>query len=345
MSTPTYDKLAGWESAFRTAPEVDGRRYTLQPVTLQSRDGTDSLEVLRCRRADGGTAYFRDQSIEKSRVCLHFTVGNLRGDIYTLTGDSRLSVAFVVARDGTIYELFDHRAWSYHLGPSDRYDNTAMSAVSVGIELSNYGPLTPKGDVLEHAYGSTYCTLAQTEAYVELDEPFRGHRYFASYTASQLDAVARLVRFLCVDLSLPPKLLSEDERFGLLEDLSPHGVGTEFMGACSHANFRTDKWDIGPAFDWAGLQEALEDGPLSFGGRDAEAHLTARERLALSELPEADDAAAADVDPHHRHVVHAGDTLESCARRYGTTVAALRARNDLPDDAVLHEGQVLWLPR
>jgi LysM repeat protein len=49
--------------------------------------------------------------------------------------------------------------------------------------------------------------------------------------------------------------------------------------------------------------------------------------------------------PGGEYVVQHGDTLFSISRRYGTTVAALVARNDLASpDAILAVGQKLAIP-
>ncbi|HYW05790.1 MAG TPA: LysM peptidoglycan-binding domain-containing protein, partial [Longimicrobium sp.] len=45
------------------------------------------------------------------------------------------------------------------------------------------------------------------------------------------------------------------------------------------------------------------------------------------------------------HVVKSGDTLYSLARRYDTTVAALRSANDMDEDDAIRPGQKLRVPR
>lgn len=298
MTTPRFDRIPDEERSFRRTGVFGGYRCRLTPVTLVSRDNSAEIDVVRCRPADGRTDYFGHRSIPKARICLHATLGALRGDILTLTNASkgRLSVAFVVARDGTIYELFESDKWAYHLGPSKHYRNTDMSAVSVGIELSNFGPLKRAGHRLL-AYDSTYCTIDQTDAYVELDEPFRGHRYFASHTEAQLQATIRLVDYLCAEHQIPPVLLPENQRYELLSDLRRTGVGTRFMGICSHVNFREDKTDLGPAFDWAALEAGLA-GPMSFGMEPALPSIEDR----MTGLDFGDEAGAPDavIDPHDR---------------------------------------------
>ena len=74
---------------------------------------------------------------------------------------------------------------------------------------------------------------------------YRGIDYFASYPSPQLDAVTRLVSHLC-------------DRFGILKTIPPASRRGQcdrtyfknYKGVASHQNFRKDKWDVGPAFDW-----------------------------------------------------------------------------------------------
>jgi hypothetical protein len=62
--------------------------------------------------------YFVATKTTKKAVVLHFTAGFLWGDIDTLTRENfDVSVSYVVARNGRVYELFSPEHWSYHLGP------------------------------------------------------------------------------------------------------------------------------------------------------------------------------------------------------------------------------------
>ncbi len=63
------------------------------------------------------TGYYYETEHKKERIVLHFTAGNVRSDMITLTTQDRhVSVPFVIARDGTIYQLFSSKFWSGHLG-------------------------------------------------------------------------------------------------------------------------------------------------------------------------------------------------------------------------------------
>jgi N-acetyl-anhydromuramyl-L-alanine amidase AmpD len=85
--------------------------------------------LFRRRRPDTETAYFANLKIGQgisirpkhplpnSSMVLHFTAGNLSGGMSALTTqDRRVSTAFVLARDGTIYQLFSSKYWSGHIG-------------------------------------------------------------------------------------------------------------------------------------------------------------------------------------------------------------------------------------
>jgi hypothetical protein len=64
----------------------------------------------------------------------------------------------------------------------------------------------------------------------------------------QVDATAALVRSICDRFSISPTLPGSSRRF----EFEP-GTFATYKGVCSHANFRLDKWDIGPAFPWERL--------------------------------------------------------------------------------------------
>ncbi len=234
-------------------------------VPLPDNPDEEELEVVRCDRKSGFKGYFIQEKTTKERIVLHFTVGNVLSDTRSLTDEQRgrVSVPFVLARDGRIYRLFSSTMWSYHLGKDAIGGNTIQSKASIGIEISNYGGLKEVAGNLETAYSrlnakktpDIYCSLAETHLYHKLDEPYRGFSYFASYTDAQYESLIKLLRYLTAYYQIPRAFLPESIRYELTQDV------LKFRGICSHVNFRKDKSDIGPAFDWARVIKGLEDAP------------------------------------------------------------------------------------
>jgi N-acetylmuramoyl-L-alanine amidase len=253
------DRLGPYEDDFRIrGRDADAKRFKLEPVSVAIRGSGERLHVVVASRLDGVRSYFYEQPTRKERIALHFTAGYLKGDISALTkADFHVSTPFVIARDGTIYQLFSSKFWSYHLGKGAAGGNEAMSKSSVAIELSNVGYLRPAGGagatrgVLVDPYGGEYCSEGDTGAYVKLAKPFRGYTRFATFTDAQYKSLATLLRYLSATYSIPLKLLPEAQRYDVYPQVA------SWRGITSHVNYQPQaygKWDIGPAFDWHRLE-------------------------------------------------------------------------------------------
>lgn len=204
--------------------------------------------------------YYYDVTHPKERIVLHFTAGNIRSDLNALTRDNyHVSVAFVIGRNGTIYQLFSSKFWSGHIGKGKGNSGTGnnQDKLSIGIELSNYGYLTERDGNLETYYsrlkdsnGKTgptdiYCSLADKEAYVKTAAPFRQQSYYATHTEAQYESLIILLRYLTKTYDIPRKFLPEPKRYEATDEV------LNFKGIVTHINYRSDgKWDIGPGFDW-----------------------------------------------------------------------------------------------
>ena len=112
--------------------------------------------------------------------------------------------------------------WAYHLGKNALGGNKPQSQKTIGIELSNYGPLTLRNGNLETAYSRTkkhpnrvdiYCKESDTDKYHKLETPYRGYRYYTSYTDKQYEQLAVLIKFLCAKYNIPAQLLPKEKRF------------------------------------------------------------------------------------------------------------------------------------
>lgn len=190
----------------------------------------------------GKDDFYYKETVRKTCVVVHSTHGVLTGDIAALTTPNKVSVHFVIARDGTIYQLFDTANWAYHLGASASGGNGAYSKRSVSIELSNIGPLVLRGDTMYDIYGVPYCASADTGAYIA--SKFRSYDYYATYTNNQQANLAWLV-----------KTVAAQNGFALTPPAAPLTYANSAPTATLffHQNVRLDKVDPGPALDYSRL--------------------------------------------------------------------------------------------
>jgi len=177
----------------------------------------------------------------------------------------RIATAYLVERDGTIYEVFDPLYWAHHLGLKVA-KNVLYNKTSIGIELASEGALrsgaelnsylpSPVFDV-EYLYAfdidkppfarakKLYHGFHDNDLFVDLVLEFRGYKFFDSYNEAQVVATIALVKHLCEQFSIP-KVVSATLEF------DPKWM--DFAGVITHANVREDKSDLCPAWDWVRL--------------------------------------------------------------------------------------------
>lgn len=252
-----FNNLLQNEELFKNA-----NKALLSPFSIPITDENISFDgqVYKPNTSD----YFYAVEHLKVRIVLHFTAGNVRSDLQSLTVNKRhVSTAFVVGRDGTVFNLFPSKFWSGHLGAGIGNANTgnAQDKATIGIEISNYGYLIPKEGNLETIYSriynevakknnpvDVYCSQSDTEAYTVISKPFRGQNHFATFTAAQIDNLIILLRFLTKKYSIPRDFLPLESRYKATNEV------LSFKGIVSHINYReSGKWDIGDAFPWEEL--------------------------------------------------------------------------------------------
>jgi N-acetyl-anhydromuramyl-L-alanine amidase AmpD len=186
---------------------------------------------------------------KKDLIVLHFTAGSSAASA-AAGWTQHVAVPYVIDLDGTIYELFDPACWAFHLGiKGDPHHVQDMR--SIGIEIANAGPLKKVGSQMNwwppaQQYGTKFCDAAETGRYIPAS--FRNFDFFAAYPQPQVASVAALVSYLCGRFSIPKTLPPPARQFEC--DTSFYA---SYKGIATHANFRQDKWDIGPAFDWPAL--------------------------------------------------------------------------------------------
>lgn len=197
---------------------------------------------------------------EKSLIVLHHTVGGSAESTFKWWVDDPepVGTAYIVARDGKVFEVFPPRQWAWHLGiKSPRTEQR-----SIGIELASEGALTTQGDagseVLYAFDGRRRLGLATTllaeGRVVRLEWPWRGYQWFDAYEEKQVTSTIKLVAYLCemygIQRWLPPR-----------EDLTLPADRRKWIGwngVLHHAMLRRSKTDLHPGFPWERLRYALE---------------------------------------------------------------------------------------
>lgn len=238
------DEIKKHEDEFFSTLTTNKKKFTLKQTT----DIGNNIKIYSIRPSY--SSYYHATQTKKKSICLHFTVGYIKSDISTLTQeDNHVSVSYVVDRSGRIYELFPDTDWSFHLGKDAIGKNEDMSKQSIGIEISNYGPLTLYGNQLKTIYPAkaelkdrdTYCEASETEFYYK--HSYKGYDYYASMTDIQTEAVAALIKYLSRKHNIPMNFMESDRAFASAKE------ATSFKGIFYHTNVRSDKydWPYGPA--------------------------------------------------------------------------------------------------
>lgn len=188
--------------------------------------------------------YFKDVNV-KTNIVLHHTVSSSASSSIGWFNEKqdKVCTAYVIDKDGTVYELFNPKYWAFHLGIPKT--NGKFDKKTIGIEIVNEGYLTKTDNGMTWFDGKAkYKGIP-----FEVPEGWRGNKYFASYPDIQQTAVAELCYKLCNEFDIPKRVQQRlDFNIQLAE---------KSRGIISHCNVRSDKTDISPAFDLKRLQEAL----------------------------------------------------------------------------------------
>jgi N-acetyl-anhydromuramyl-L-alanine amidase AmpD len=187
--------------------------------------------------------YFAESS-PKSQIYLHHTAGNGNAEgvsRYWNGNDSRIATAFIIGENGTIVQCFSSKHWAWHLGIDQedfarngaKYSNLNKS--SVGIEVCNWGYLKKKGDKYYNYAGG----VVNTSYVTELDQPYKGYKYWYKYSDAQIESLRQLVVYLCDTYDVPKEYRSE---IWAIDKEAFKGT----KGIYTHNSVRKDKSDMYP---------------------------------------------------------------------------------------------------
>jgi N-acetyl-anhydromuramyl-L-alanine amidase AmpD len=187
--------------------------------------------------------YFAESS-PKSQIYLHHTAGNGNAEgvsRYWNGNDSRIATAFIIGENGTIVQCFSSKHWAWHLGIDQedfarngaKYSNLNKS--SVGIEVCNWGYLKKKGDKYYNYAGG----VVNPSYVTELDQPYKGYKYWYKYSDAQIESLRQLVVYLCDTYDVPKEYRSE---IWAIDKEAFKGT----KGIYTHNSVRKDKSDMYP---------------------------------------------------------------------------------------------------
>lgn len=182
---------------------------------------------------------FMPEVVAKNQIVLHHTASGASAvaDIdYWKTTKERVATAFVVARNGDIYQCFNSAQWACHLGVAGAQNaNWKLDKGSIGIEIDSWGLLTQKSGKF-YSWTGEEIPADKVQTY---STPFRGEKYFEKYTPEQIESTVALVKFLCDKFSIPKTVTDS------IWTLSPNALAGK-AGIYTHASYRTDKTDTHP---------------------------------------------------------------------------------------------------
>ena len=201
---------------------------------------------------------------DKNYIFLHHTAGwyNPFNTVHNWANDTRGKIAteFVIGGqsikgnnidyDGEIVDCIPPGGYGWHLGIGRRTSHVE----SVGIEVCNFGYLTKGGYTKQGKWNKLksdkFYTYVGTEAdplqVVELDSPFRGHKYWQKYSDTQIQAIKKLIISIGerdnIDITQGlPKLIKEIGAKAF--EFNADAYYGRVKGVWSHTNVRKDKFD------------------------------------------------------------------------------------------------------
>ncbi|MCU1311539.1 MAG: hypothetical protein JWO20_2664, partial [Candidatus Angelobacter sp.] len=165
-----------------------------------------------------------------------------------------IGTAYIVERDGTIFEVFPPECWAYHLGlkigPTGVVDKR-----SIGIEIASEGALLER-DGKFYAFGrmaeqTRFSGPGVDNGVFDCGKIWRDYQYFAHYTPAAIVSVCQLVNNLLTRFAIPSQTPANHTEANL-------AAYRNYKGILTHCQLRTDKTDCHPGFAWDQLITACK---------------------------------------------------------------------------------------
>ncbi|MGD8781885.1 MAG: N-acetylmuramoyl-L-alanine amidase [Ignavibacteria bacterium] len=180
---------------------------------------------------------------KKTGICIHHTVGGSALSTFNWWKEDprHVGTAYIIGRDGVIYEVFDPKYWAFQFGlkSTDEWNDRERYAFEkrfIGIEIASEGGLIERN-------GKLYCfdkvspkTEKSRDEAFDFGTDYRGYRYFDKYEPAQVDSLTGLINDLC-------------EKFEIKKDVPKEFLKyygkklKDFQGSIGHTMVRADKTD------------------------------------------------------------------------------------------------------
>lgn len=156
------------------------------------------------RNVQNFTNYNQELS-EKNYICLHTTGGHGVNNVINWwktrnDGNGTISTPYIIARDGTIYNLYSPQYWSHHTGKGAEVDKQ-----TVGIEIENAG-IGQINDMYE-IYNDLGVRIRDNISWVD-DKDIQ--HYHEEITLYQWKSLVYLVDMLCKVFNINQKIFKGD---------------------------------------------------------------------------------------------------------------------------------------
>ncbi len=212
------------------------------------------------------TEYFHNAG-EKTGICIHHTVGGSAKSSFEwwMRDGNTVGTPFIIARDGTIHEVFDPKGWAWQFGLKwSSIDKMKFEKRFIGIEIASEGGLLESGGKLFCFDRISSRTEKSKDEVFDYGSDYRGYRYFDRYEKPQIDSLIELINFLCDKFEIARKVPKNY--------LSYHGEKLmDFKGIIGHQMVRKDKSDPAPDIDfWKRVIKECELSPVYLDQQEPE---------------------------------------------------------------------------
>jgi len=187
---------------------------------------------------------YYQSTFKKRQIYLHHTAGGPKASSvwnWWQNDRGRIATCIVIDHSGEITQGYSSRFWAYHLGLGNKHFGVMglpyknLDKTSIGIEICNWGQLTEKnGKFYNYVNGEV-----SMDQVTELETPYKGFKYYHSYTDAQIASTKELLLFWNDAYGIP--LDYNEDIWGL----TPRAFKGE-KGVFTHNSVRRDKVDVYP---------------------------------------------------------------------------------------------------